>query len=91
MKHRLIEIAVFVPLAVILAIALAGEFSESTPLSAYVIENGESETGAANLVTSIYLGFRAFDTFGETIVLLLAVSGVVLLVRHNGHDDGGHQ
>ena len=37
------------------------------------------ETGAINLVSAIYLGYRAFDTLGETIVLVLSVAGVILL------------
>lgn len=54
----------------------------------YIVENGSGETGALNLVTSIYLGYRAFDTLGETIVLLVAVSGVVyFLVSREGEDE----
>jgi len=45
----------------------------------YIVDNAKRETGAENLVTSIYLGYRAFDTLGETIVLLMAVAGVVRL------------
>jgi multisubunit Na+/H+ antiporter MnhB subunit len=37
------------------------------------------ESGAINLVSAIYLGYRAFDTLGETIVLILSVSGVLLV------------
>ena len=36
------------------------------------------ESGAINLVSAIYLGYRAFDTLGETLVLVLSVAGVVL-------------
>ena len=43
----------------------------------HFLDRGIEETGAINLVASIYLGYRAFDTLGETLVLLLAVSGVV--------------
>lgn len=46
-----------------------------------MVDRGERETGALNLVTAIYLGYRAFDTFGETVVLLLSVSGVLFLVK----------
>lgn len=46
----------------------------------YLMDKGREETGAANIVTSIYLGYRAFDTLGETIVLLVSVSGVVFLI-----------
>ncbi len=44
-----------------------------------LVERGTAATGALNLVTAIYLGYRAFDTLGETIVLVLAVIGVSLL------------
>jgi hypothetical protein len=46
----------------------------------HILERGTEETGSFNLVTAIYLGYRAYDTLGETIVLLLAVSGIVYLV-----------
>ncbi|SIQ48775.1 hypothetical protein SAMN05920897_109128 [Alkalispirochaeta americana] len=36
----------------------------------------EEETGAINVVSAIYLAFRAYDTMGEAIVLMLAVAGV---------------
>ncbi|HSV93513.1 MAG TPA: hydrogen gas-evolving membrane-bound hydrogenase subunit E [Desulfobacterales bacterium] len=39
-----------------------------------------SETGAVNLVSAIYLGYRAFDTLGETVALLLAVAGIAFLL-----------
>ena len=41
--------------------------------------HGVEESGAINLVSAIYLGYRAFDTLGETIVLVLSVAGVVLI------------
>ena len=44
-----------------------------------LVAHGTADTGALNLVTAIYLGYRAFDTLGETIVLVLAVIGVSLL------------
>ena len=47
----------------------------------YFVERGAEETGALNLVTAIYLGYRAYDTLGETVVLLLAVSGVMVFVE----------
>jgi multicomponent Na+:H+ antiporter subunit B len=41
---------------------------------------GVQESGARNLVSAIYLGYRAFDTLGETIVLLVAVSGTIGMI-----------
>ena len=49
----------------------------------YVRDHGTKDTGALNLVTAIYLGYRAFDTLGETVVLFLAVIGVNLLFVKN--------
>lgn len=41
-----------------------------------VIERGQAETGAINLVTSIYLNYRLFDTLLEALLLLVSVIGV---------------
>lgn len=67
--------------AAFLWVALGSNFATAeTPLREYVVEHGVEETGAVNLVTAIYLGYRAFDTLGETIVLMLAVSGAIAFV-----------
>ena len=75
---RVAEIAVLLCAGVFLFLALADESDESAPIRDHMVQHATEETGALNLVTAIYLGYRTFDTFGETIVLLLAVSGVVL-------------
>ncbi|MCB0326240.1 MAG: hypothetical protein KDD52_01345 [Bdellovibrionales bacterium] len=41
------------------------------------IEKGHEETGAPNYVTAVLADYRAFDTFGETIVIFCA--GLVAL------------
>jgi multicomponent Na+:H+ antiporter subunit B len=74
------EILVLSLTAVFLFLALRGNHPLSSGIREYILENGREETGALNLVTAIYLGYRAFDTLGETIVLLLAVSGVLYFV-----------
>jgi multicomponent Na+:H+ antiporter subunit B len=48
----------------------------------YLQSNAVEETGAKNLVSSIYLGYRAFDTLGETIVLLVSVTGTLSLLSY---------
>ncbi len=50
-----------------------------------IVSRGYEDTGAPNLVSAIYLGYRAIDTLGETIVLLLAVTGTVFHLKseHN--------
>ncbi|HSV56422.1 MAG TPA: hydrogen gas-evolving membrane-bound hydrogenase subunit E [Magnetospirillaceae bacterium] len=52
-----------------------------TTLRDYSVERGITETGAPNLVSAIYLSWRAYDTLGETIVLLLAVMGSIFLLE----------
>ena len=47
----------------------------------YYIEQGLYDTGAINLVASIYLGYRAYDALIETIVLFVSVVGVVFCLR----------
>jgi len=78
---RVLEVVAVLVIALFLVLALSGEHPTETPVRAYIVAHGVEETGAVNLVTAIYLGYRAFDTLGETIVLLLAVSGVVYLVE----------
>ena len=45
------------------------------------ISRGMQETGAANLVASIILDFRAYDTLGETTVLFTAIIGATVILR----------
>jgi multisubunit Na+/H+ antiporter MnhB subunit len=56
----------------------------SERLREHFLLRGVEESGAINLVSAIYLGYRAFDTLGETIVLVLSVAGVVLLTGVKG-------
>lgn len=48
------------------------------------IEIGQAKTGASNLVTSVILDFRAYDTLGEATVLFTAVIGVLTVLRRIG-------
>ncbi|MCB5714936.1 hydrogen gas-evolving membrane-bound hydrogenase subunit E [Lactonifactor longoviformis] len=45
------------------------------------IEKGMEETGAVNIVAGMILDYRAFDTFGESNVLFIAASAVLLLLK----------
>lgn len=44
------------------------------------IEHGIQDTGAVNVVTGMILNYRAFDTFGETCVLFIATTCVMVLL-----------
>jgi len=46
------------------------------------IEKGLEETGAANLVASVILDFRAYDTLGEATVLFTSIIGATVILRY---------
>lgn len=48
------------------------------------IETGQVKTGASNLVASVILDFRAYDTLGEATVLFTAVIGTLAVLRRIG-------
>ena len=82
--RRTAEIVAVLIVALIIALALSGDHPVATESREAIIERGQEDTGARNLVASVYLGYRAFDTFGETIVLLVSVSGVIYLLAKGG-------
>jgi multisubunit Na+/H+ antiporter MnhB subunit len=55
----------------------------------HYLDSGLQETGAANLVASVILDYRAFDTLGEATVLFTAVIGVLAVVRKVGRKKPG--
>lgn len=48
------------------------------------LKEGLIKTGASNLVSSVILDFRAYDTLGEATILFTAVIGVLTIVRRIG-------
>ncbi|MCD8007486.1 MAG: hypothetical protein LUF68_00840 [Clostridiales bacterium] len=51
------------------------------------IEQGLEETGAVNIVAGMILDYRAFDTFGESCVLFVALCCVTILLRADKKED----
>ncbi|MEJ2465663.1 MAG: MnhB domain-containing protein [Candidatus Thiodiazotropha sp.] len=49
-----------------------------------ILANAPQDTGAANIVTSVVLGYRGIDTLGELSILFAAASGAGLILgrRH---------
>ena len=64
--------------ATVATLSLTGGRSGLSPAGEYYIREAENETGAANVVNSILVDFRALDTFGELVVL--AVTGLAMAV-----------
>jgi multicomponent Na+:H+ antiporter subunit B len=45
------------------------------------LESGVAETGAVNIVSSVIIDYRAFDTLGEATVLFVAIAAVVATLK----------
>jgi len=79
MKMRKI-IGLILMLVIILAVAATlvkiPFGAPKTKVGSYYIENGTRQTGAANIVTSVVLNYRGFDTLGEVTVLFIAALGL---------------
>jgi multicomponent Na+:H+ antiporter subunit B len=87
--------AVVVSIAIVFAIFLAGMriletlpdfgipiFAEvSDAASEAYISRGLEKTGAANIVASVILDFRAYDTLGEATVLFTSIIGATVILR----------
>lgn len=61
----------------------AADSPTNNEVPARYVEQGPGETGVTNVVTGVILDYRAFDTFGETAVLLLALVAVLILLRQS--------
>lgn len=53
----------------------------------HYIHKGAAETGAANIVTSVILDYRAYDTLGEVTVLFTAILGALSILRIKSRAD----
>jgi multisubunit Na+/H+ antiporter MnhB subunit len=49
------------------------------------------ETGAANIVASIVLDYRAYDTMGEVTVLFTAILGALTVLRMSRQTQKGRE
>ena len=83
--RKLITFVLLVVLAIGIVQAL-GKIPFGTPktkVGRYYVNNGVKETGATNIVTSVVLNYRGFDTLGEVTVLFIAALGLgaVLTIR----------
>lgn len=64
----------------VLAPMIVSDGAWPTTARDFLADHGFARTGAENVVSAIYLGFRAYDTVGETVVLLAALIGAVALI-----------
>lgn len=76
-------IVIILCMGAVLVMGVRFDQSPVETIRAYCLEHGSVETGAINLVTAIYLEYRAFDTLGETIVLLVSIAGVTFFLEQH--------
>lgn len=83
--RKLIGIILLAVIAVGIALSLKEiPFGLSqTIIGDYFNKNGVAETGATNMVTSVVVSYRSFDTLGEITVLFTAAIGLGALL--SGH------
>ncbi|RKX37495.1 MAG: hydrogenase [Thermotogae bacterium] len=94
MRNALLAISLIAVFAFFLYVAVnPGDFGGNTgdhlifgepkysDMDDYFIHNGQNQTGANNIVTSIVFDYRGFDTLGEASVLFTAVLGVGVALR----------
>jgi len=81
---RALAIVLLAALAAVLFLTLDLGAAAPAALRDYLFERGSEETGSINLVSAIYLGYRVFDTLGETVVMLVSVMGVAAVLGEHG-------
>lgn len=75
-------IALIIVMSIVMIISINPEYGNPRNLDYinYYLENGVQDTGAINLVASIYLNYRTYDTLMETVVLFMAVMGLTFFL-----------
>jgi len=91
---RAFTVVLLVALAVVLLRGVADlpphgspETPPYTHVGAYYLEHGPEETGSENVVTSVILNYRGFDTNGEVTVIVTALMAVLAVLT--GTRDAG--
>jgi multisubunit Na+/H+ antiporter MnhB subunit len=56
----------------------------SMRVSQQYLETGLQKTGAANIVASVVLDFRGYDTLGEATVIFVSILGAFVILRRRG-------
>ncbi len=84
MSRKILLVAMFAVLFGVFATSMIElETLFNTYGKTYFLEHGYAETGASNLVTAILLDYRLFDSLFEAGILLIAVSGVIWISKHD--------
>jgi multicomponent Na+:H+ antiporter subunit B len=79
----LVILSIFTMLNVIVELPTYGKKDNPIHNQVYkrYVENSIEDTGVPNMVTSIVLDYRAYDTMFETIVLFAATTAVIVALK----------
>lgn len=83
MRRKLIALYMFIVFLLCVTIHVV-PLEEATDYLTYYVKNSFSQTGGVNVVTSIYLNYRVFDTLFETLLLLISIIAIIYFSRHEG-------
>ena len=81
MKHIFSLILLLVMGGMLWTLIPLGQPTEPGEVANHYIQHGIEENRGANLVTSVIVNYRGFDTLGEVTVLFLSVAGAGFVLR----------
>jgi len=82
-----ILLLIVVALGISLSLARIPFGTPKTKVGRHYIDRGVKETGATNIVTSVVVNYRAFDTLGEVTVLFIAAIGLGAVLTGGGGEN----
>ncbi len=80
------QIVAILLVCLVVGVVIISEHSWPEGARDYLFAHAFEDTGATNTVSAIYLGYRAMDTLGETLVLLVAITGTMAILMNLGKD-----
>lgn len=83
MRRKLIALYMFAIFLLCLTINVV-PLEHASDFLTYYVKNSFAQTGGINIVTSIYLNYRVFDTLFETLLLLISIIAIIYFSRHEG-------
>ncbi len=81
MKHIFSLVLLLVMGGMLWTLIPLGQPTEPGEVANHYIQHGIEENRGANLVTSVIVNYRGFDTLGEVTVLFLSVAGAGFVLR----------
>jgi len=81
-----ILLLIIVALGISLSLAKIPFGTPKTKVGRHYIDEGIKETGATNIVTSVVVSYRGFDTLGEVTVLFIAAIGLGVVLADSGRE-----